>query len=109
MSAITCVPDTATSANLVASETRSFVGAVAEWFVRGFPAAAQCDTITVPGIATATIPDRHVAVKHQGTILDWFDRQLASSAGLVRTGFADSAVIGEPVFLMRVVAEGFVA
>jgi len=32
--------DTATSANLVASETRSFVGAIAEWLVRGFPAAA---------------------------------------------------------------------
>ena len=40
MSAIRCVPDTATSAKLAASEARSFVGAVAEWFVRGFPAAA---------------------------------------------------------------------
>jgi hypothetical protein len=40
MSALEYEPYTATSANLVTSETCSFVSAVAEWFVRGFPASA---------------------------------------------------------------------
>jgi hypothetical protein len=92
-------------ADLIAFETRSFVGAVAEWFVRGFPATAQCNTFTVPGIATTAIPDCQVAAKHQRTVLDWLDCQLTPGAKFIRTGFADSAVIRKPVLLMRVVAE----
>ena len=49
---------------LIAAETHSFVSAIAERFVRGFPATAERNTVTVPSFAPTAIPDRQAAAKH---------------------------------------------
>lgn len=85
---------------LVAFKSHLFVCAVAEWFVRGCPAATKRNTVTVPGIATAAIPYCQVAIKHQRTIFNWLDREFAAIVRFGRTCLTDGAVIGKAFLLM---------
>ena len=82
--------------NLIATESRSLVTAIAERFILRFSTPAKRETLALPGDPAASGVDRYFAGQEQGPIGERLDLQSAAFALNPRACFADRPVVLEP-------------